>query len=132
MGIPAGKSRLAHAGGPDDHHTGVSPYSTQRPTDDRELGVPPHQRITAGHAASITPANIAGLRNYAVFTSACAQPPRRRRSVPAQRLVEVGDQVVGALKPDRDADHRVAEADRGPARRPHRAAERGCRPSTGG
>ena len=45
-----GKSRLAHAGGPDDHHAGVSPYSTQRPTDDREFGVPPRQRITTGHS----------------------------------------------------------------------------------
>ena len=46
---------------------------------------------------------------------------------PRQRLVDVGDQVVGAFQPDRDADHAVAEPDRGAALRAHRPVSRGGR-----
>ena len=45
----------------------------------------------------------------------------------AQGLVDIGDQVVGAFQPDRDADHAVAEPDRGAALRAHRPVSRGGR-----
>ena len=42
----------------------------------------------------------------------------------AQGLIDVGDQIVGAFQPDRDADHAVAEPDRGAALRAHRPVSR--------
>ena len=42
----------------------------------------------------------------------------------AQGLVDIGDQIVGAFQPDRDADHAVTEPDRGAALRAHRPVSR--------